>query len=179
MQSRALEIVVGFFVCLGVAAVFILTFRVASIDNVDDSQVYRVMARFDNIGGLKKGAAVTMAGVKIGRVRDIQINPDTFQADVAIDISEKYNNLPEDSSAKILTAGLLGEQYIGFEPGGSDEVLKQGSEVQLTQSALVLENLIGQFLASQAGPKDDKLADAISQLAQSLKPADSSTGVKP
>ncbi len=177
MQSRALEIIVGFFVCLGVAAVFVMTFRVASIENVDGGTVYRVTATFDNIGGLKPGAAVTMAGVKIGRVREIKINPQTFQADVAIDISETYNNIPEDSNAKILTAGLLGEQYIGFEPGGSDDVLKQGSKVELTQSALVLENLIGQFLANQAGPKDDKLADAIGKLAESLKPAEA-TGAK-
>ncbi len=178
MQSRALEMLVGFFVCLGVAAVFVLTFRAASIDNVDGGKVYRVTASFENIGGLKAGAAVTMAGVKIGRVREIKINSDTFQADVGIDLSEKYNNIPEDSNAKILTAGLLGEQYVGFEPGGADESLKDGARIKLTQSALVLENLIGQFMANQAGPKDDKLAQAIGQLADSLKPKDASSGVK-
>jgi len=168
---------VGFFVCLGVAAVFVLTFRAASIDNVDGGDVYRVTASFENIGGLKAGAAVTMAGVKIGRVREIGINQDTFQADVGIDLSKKYS-IPEDSNVKILTAGLLGEQYIGVEPGGADETLKDGSRIKLTQGALVLENLIGQFMASQAGPKDDKLATAIGQLAESLKPKDDSTGVK-
>ena len=180
MQSRALEIVVGFFVCLGVAAVFVMTFRVASLDSVGNGDsVYRVTATFDNIGGLKPGAAATMAGVKIGRVREIKINPQTFQADVAIDISQTYNNIPEDSNVKILTAGLLGEQYLGFEPGGSEDVLKQGSKVELTQSALVLENLIGQFLANQAGPKDDKLADAIGKLADSIKPGTAPAGAKP
>lgn len=170
MQSRALEIVVGLFVCLGVAAVFVLTFRVASLDTVDGGPVYRVTATFDNIGGLKPGAAVTIAGVKIGRVREITIDPNTFQADVGIDLSQAYNNIPEDSSMKILTAGLLGEQYIGVEAGGADEVLKQGSKVQLTQSALVLENLIGQLVASMTAPKDDKLADALGKLAESIKP---------
>jgi len=179
MQSRALEILVGFFVCLGVAAVFVLTFRAASIDNVGKGPVYRVVATFDNIGGLKPGAAVTMAGVKIGRVREIRINQESFQADVGIDLSQQFNKIPEDSNVKILTAGLLGEQYIGVEPGGSDDVLKDGSKIMLTQSALVLENLIGQFLASQAGPKDDKLADAIGKLADSIKPAEpAAPGVK-
>ena len=169
----------GFFVCLGVAAVFVLTFRAASVDNVGRGPVYRVTAAFDNIGGLKSGAAVTMAGVKVGRVREIKINPETFQADVAIDLSEQYNNIPEDSNAKILTAGLLGEQYIGIEPGGADEVLKQGATIKLTQSALVLENLIGQFLAAQAGPKDDKLADAIGKLAESMKPKNAAPNAAP
>jgi phospholipid/cholesterol/gamma-HCH transport system substrate-binding protein len=171
MQSRALEILVGFFVCLGVAAVFVLTFRVASVDSVGSGgDTYRVSALFQNIGGLKAGAAVSMAGVKIGRVRDITIDPASFQARVTLDISDQYNKIPEDSSAKILTAGLLGEQYIGIEPGGLDEYLKNGSEITLTQSALVLENLIGQFLTSQNGSsKDDKLADALGKLADALQ----------
>jgi phospholipid/cholesterol/gamma-HCH transport system substrate-binding protein len=179
MQSRALEILVGFFVCLGVAAVFVLTFRAASIDNVAKGPVYRVVATFDNIGGLKPGAAVTMAGVKIGRVRKIEINQQSFQADVSIDLSQQFNKIPEDSNVKILTAGLLGEQYIGVEPGGSDEVLKEGSKIMLTQSALVLENLIGQLVSSMTGPKDEKLADAIGKLADALKTKESAApGVK-
>ncbi|WP_206370775.1 outer membrane lipid asymmetry maintenance protein MlaD [Solimonas marina] len=171
MQSRALEILVGFFVCLGVAAVFVLTFRVASLDSVGGGdKTYRVSAEFQNIGGLKAGAKVSLAGVAIGRVRDISIDPSSFQAKVTMDISDQYSKIPEDSSAKILTAGLLGEQYIGIEPGGMDDYLKNGSEITLTQSALVLENLIGQFLASQNGSsKDDKLADAIGKLADSLQ----------
>lgn len=170
MQSRALEILVGFFVCLGVAAVFVLTFRVASLDTVGKGDgVYHISGLFQNIGGLKSGAAVSLAGVKIGRVRDITIDPASFEARVAMDISRQYDKLPEDSSAKILTSGLLGEQYIGIEPGGMDDYLKDGSEVTLTQSALVLENLIGQFLSSQGDSKDDKLADAIGKLADSLQ----------
>jgi len=170
MQSRALEMLVGLFVCLGVAAVFVLTFRVASLDTVGGSgSTYRVIASFENIGGLKPGSAVTMAGVKIGRVRDIVIDPNTFEANVTLELSNTYNTIPDDSNAKILTAGLLGEQYVGIEVGGADEPLKDGSKLKLTQSALVLENLIGQFLSSQGDKKGDtQLADAIGKLADSL-----------
>ncbi|MGQ0697423.1 MAG: outer membrane lipid asymmetry maintenance protein MlaD [Panacagrimonas sp.] len=170
MQSRALEILVGLFVSLGVAAVFVLTFRVASLDTVGGAnETYRVVASFENIGGLKAGSAVTMAGVKIGRVRDIVIDSNTFEANVTLELSNSFNTIPDDSNAKILTAGLLGEQYIGLEAGGSDASLKDGSKLKLTQSALVLENLIGQFLSSQSGEKkDDGLAQAITKLADSL-----------
>ncbi|MFT4047557.1 MAG: outer membrane lipid asymmetry maintenance protein MlaD [Solimonas sp.] len=169
MQSRALEILVGFFVCLGVAAVFVLTFRVASLDTVGKGAgTYRVSGLFQNIGGLKVGSAVSIAGVRIGRVREIGIDPASFQARVSMDIDGQYDKIPEDSSAKILTSGLLGEQYIGLEPGGMDDYIKDGSELTLTQSALVLENLIGQFLTGSSG-KDDKLADAIGKLADSLQ----------
>ena len=170
MQSRALEMLVGLFVCLGVAAVFVLTFRVASLDTVGGSgSTYRVVASFENIGGLKAGSAVTMAGVKIGRVRDIVIDPNTYEANVTLELSNAYNTIPEDSNAKILTAGLLGEQYVGIEVGGADAPLKDGSKLKLTQSALVLENLIGQFLSSQGDKKGDtQLADAIGKLADSL-----------
>lgn len=155
MQSRALEILVGLFVCLGVAAVFVLTFRVASLDTVGSSDVYRVTAEFENIGGLKTGSAVTLAGVKVGRVQGIAIDPNTFEAVATLVISKAYSTLPEDSSAKILTAGLLGEQYIGLEIGGAEEVLKEGSRIKSTQSALVLENLIGQFLTNMASRSND------------------------
>lgn len=170
MQSRALEMLVGFFVCLGVAAVFVLTFRVASLDTVGSAdETYRVSGSFENIGGLKVGSAVTLAGVKVGRVKEITIDPNTFEANVTLELSNTYNTIPEDSNAKILTAGLLGEQYIGLEPGGADAALKEGSKLKLTQSALVLENLIGQFVSSQASDKkDDKLADALGKLADSL-----------
>lgn len=150
MQSRALEMLVGLFVCLGVAAVFVLTFRVASLESVSKGETYGVTALFENIGGLKPGAAVTLAGVKIGRVRDIVIDPASFEAQVTMDLAQTYSTIPEDSNAKILTAGLLGEQYIGVEPGGADESLKEGSRIKFTQSALVLENIIGQFLTNMA-----------------------------
>lgn len=185
MQSRALEMLVGLFVCLGVAAVFVLTFRVASLDTVGGPEgTYKVSATFENIGGLKPGSAVTMAGVKVGRVQDIVIDPTTFEAVVSLELSNHYNAIPEDSNAKILTAGLLGEQYIGLEAGGADESLEEGSKIKLTQSALVLENLIGQFLSSQGKDKStEQLASAIGKLADSLAPKTSSptpaNGAKP
>jgi phospholipid/cholesterol/gamma-HCH transport system substrate-binding protein len=155
MQTKALELLVGFFFTLGVTAVFILTFRVASLDAGTASDSFAVTADFENIGGLKRGAAVTMAGVRIGRVRDIVIDPTTFEARVTMRIENSYDNIPKDSSASIFTAGLLGEQYIGLVPGGDEETLKEGDAVKFTQSALVLENLIGQFIAGMAsGDKD-------------------------
>ncbi|WP_029920868.1 outer membrane lipid asymmetry maintenance protein MlaD [Nevskia soli] len=149
MQSRTLEILVGFFVCLGVAAIFLLTFRVASLDTVGTgSNNYRITAKFDTIGGLAIGASVRMAGVKIGRVKGISIDPTSFQAVTTLEIDGRQSNIPEDSTAKILTSGLLGEQYVGLEPGGDDKTLRNGDEIKFTQSAFVLENLIGQFLTS-------------------------------
>ncbi len=156
MQSRALEMLVGLFVSLGVAAVFVLTFRVASLDTVGNGdETYRVVATFENIGGLKVGSAVTIAGVKVGRVKAITIDPTTFEANVTLELSRSYDSIPEDSSAKILTAGLLGEQYIGLEAGGDSEMLKEGGRVRLTQSAVVLENLISQFLFNKAAEEKE------------------------
>jgi len=155
MQSKALEILVGFFFCVGVSAIFILTFRVASL-NVGGANAYHVTAAFENIGGLKQGAVVTMAGVHIGRVQQVVMNKQNFEAEVTMAISNEFNNLPKDSNAKILTAGVLGEQYIGLEPGGDADSLKDGDKIKFTQSAVVLENLIGQFMAQKAseGSKD-------------------------
>lgn len=154
MQSKALELLVGAFFALGVAAVFILTFRVASLSG-GEGDSYEVTADFGNIGGLKPGAAVTLAGVRIGRVRDIVIDRTTFEARVTMRIARSYDNIPEDTGASILTAGLLGEQYIGLSPGGAEETLADGGSIQFTQSALVLENLIGQFVANMASGSND------------------------
>jgi phospholipid/cholesterol/gamma-HCH transport system substrate-binding protein len=155
MQSKALELLVGFFFMLGVAAVFIQTFRVASLDAGSTSDSFSVTADFENIGGLKRGAAVTLAGVRIGRVRTIEVDPITFEARVTMRIENGYQNIPTDSSASSFTAGLLGEQYIGLSPGGEDATLAEGDAIKFTQSALVLENLIGQFVAAMAaGDKD-------------------------
>ncbi len=150
MQSKALELLVGLFFTLGVAAVFILTFRVASLNGAGEGDSFAITADFENIGGLKPGSAVTMAGVRIGRVRSIVIDPTTFEARVTMRIGDIYDNIPKDSSASIFTAGLLGEQYIGLVPGGEDAVLVEGDKLKFTQSALVLENLIGQFVAGMA-----------------------------
>lgn len=148
-QSRALEILVGLFVCLGVAAAFVLTLRVSNLSG-GTGPGYTVEARFQNIGGLRAGAPVTLAGYRIGRVQDISVDADYFEAVVKIEIDSSYNNIPADSNASILTAGLLGEQYIGLTPGGALESLAEGDEIKFTQSALILENIIGQFLFSQA-----------------------------
>ncbi|MBL6750885.1 MAG: outer membrane lipid asymmetry maintenance protein MlaD [Nevskia sp.] len=149
MHSRSLEVLVGFFVCLGVAAMFVLTLRVASLETVGTgANNYDISARFDTIGSLVPGASVKIAGVKIGRVRGIAIDPQSFQAVVTMEIDGRQNNIPADSTAKVLTAGLLGEQYVGLEAGGDEKSLKNGDEIRYTQSALVLENLIGQFLTS-------------------------------
>lgn len=150
MQSKAIEILVGLFFTLGVAAIFILTFRVASLNVGSGDSSYTISASFENIGGLRPGASVTLAGVRIGRVRSIVIDRDTFEALVSMDVAREFDNIPKDSSASILTAGLLGEQYVGVTPGGDQESLAAGDRVKFTQSALVLENLIGQFLVSKA-----------------------------
>jgi phospholipid/cholesterol/gamma-HCH transport system substrate-binding protein len=161
MQTKALELLVGMFFTLGVAAVFILTFRVASLDAGGASDSYAVTADFENIGGLKPGSAVTLAGVRIGRVRSIEVDPTTFEARVTMRIANDFANIPKDSSASIFTAGLLGEQYIGLSPGGDDASLADGDRITFTQSALVLENLIGQFVAGMAsGDKDSNSAPA-------------------
>jgi phospholipid/cholesterol/gamma-HCH transport system substrate-binding protein len=171
MQSRALEILVGFFVCLGAAAIFLLTFRVASLDTVGNgSGNYRVTARFDTIGGLAVGASVRMAGVRIGRVKGIGIDPKSFQAIATLEIEGSQSNIPEDSSAKILTSGLLGEQYVGLEPGGDDQSLKNGDEIKYTQSAFVLENLIGQFLTSMTQKDSGKSGSSDNAPAQGTNP---------
>ena len=157
MQSRALEILVGLFVSLGVAAVLVLTLRVASLQDVGGKQgSYFVSAKFTNIGKLSVGNAVKIAGVTVGRVKGIGVDPADFEALVTLEINNSYNNVPEDSSAQILTAGLLGEQYVGLEPGGADALLKDGSRIKLTQSALVLENLIGQFVSSMSDKGSNK-----------------------
>jgi phospholipid/cholesterol/gamma-HCH transport system substrate-binding protein len=154
MQSRAVEILVGFFVMLGVAAVLLLTLRVASLQDVGRGEgAFSVVAKFENVGKLSPGNAVKMAGVTIGRVKSITVDRDDFEAVVAMDITGSYDNIPDDSDAKILTAGLLGEQYVALSPGGSESPLKDGGRIKFTQSALVLENLVGQFLTSQADKK--------------------------
>lgn len=153
MRSHALEVLVGFFVCLGVAAIFVLTFRVASVNSTGSGGSYTVTADFDNIGSLSPGASVKLAGVRIGSVTGIHIDPKTFQAVVSLSISDKHNDIPTDSAAKILTAGLLGEQYVGIDPGGATDSLKNGSHIQFTQSAFILENVIGQFLVNMAQSK--------------------------
>lgn len=150
MRRKTLEIWVGLFVAVGILALAMLAFKVGNLTTADVVNGYPVRANFNNIGGLKVKSAVTMAGVRIGRVSDITFDNERYQAVVTMDIDGRYNRIPTDSSAAILTSGLLGEQYIGMEPGGSDEYLKPGDRLMTTQDAVVLEKLIGQFLFSKA-----------------------------
>lgn len=149
-QSRNLEFMVGIFVAAGIVALFFLALQVSNLGTVSTEDGYNVEARFDNIGGIKVKAPVTMAGVRVGQVTGISFDKETFEAVVTLNIDGKYDQIPDDTFAKIFTAGLLGEQYIGLDAGGSDVYLEEGGRLQLTQSALVLEEVIGQFLFSKA-----------------------------
>lgn len=148
--TKTVEITVGVFIALGLAAFFMLAMQVSGISRLGGEDGYAVTARFENIGGLKVRAPVTMAGVRIGRVTGIGFDEQTYEAVVEMSVNPNYDKLPVDTSASILTSGLLGEQYIGLEPGGAETYLKPGDRIKLTQSALVLERVIGQFLFSKA-----------------------------
>jgi phospholipid/cholesterol/gamma-HCH transport system substrate-binding protein len=156
MSTRRTETLVGLFVLLGLAALFFLALKAANLGNFNTEATYPITARFDNIGGLKVRAPVRSAGVTVGRVTAITLDPKTFQGVVSMDIRQGFR-FPKDSSAKILTAGLLGDQYVGLEPGAEEANLAVGATITQTQSALVLENLIGQMLfnrAAEAGSSD-------------------------
>ena len=154
-NSRTVEIWVGVFVTLGFGALFALAMKVSNIAAIGGGDGYRVVAHFQNIAGLKEKAQVTMAGVAVGRVTRIVLDPDSFEARVEMTIRSEFDNIPEDTSASILTSGLLGEKYIGLEPGGSPDALQAGDELMLTQSALVLEKIISQFLFDRASGSGD------------------------
>jgi len=149
-KTRQIEILVGAFMAAGFVALFFLAMQVSNLGSINAGDSYKVLARFDNIGGLKEKSPVTLAGVEVGRVLDIYYDANDFRAVAVLGIYSQYANIPNDTFAKILTAGLLGEQYVGLDPGGSDEVLKEGSEIAVTQSALVLEEVIGQFIYGKA-----------------------------
>lgn len=152
MASRkSLELWVGLFVAAGIMALAMLAFKVGNLTTSDVLDGYKVTAHFDNVGGLKVKAAVTMAGVRIGRVSAIAFDANRYQAVVTMDIDGRYKNIPADSTANILTSGLLGDQYIGVEPGGDETYLKSGDNILRTQSALVLEKLVGQVIFNKAG----------------------------
>ena len=139
---------------LGMSALFFLTTQTTGGDDFKADSVYTVEARFENIGSLRERAPVTMSGVTIGRVTDVSFDSQTLEAVVHFVIDARYDQIPDDSDASILTSGILGSQYIGLQAGGSDMYLEDGSEILFTQSAIVLENLIGKFLVN-AGSKDD------------------------
>src|SRR3569833_1699714 len=148
-QSKTLENWVGVFVALGFAALFVLAMKGCNISTLNNEQGYRIKVLFENIGSLKVRSPVTVAGVRIGRVEEISIDNKLYEAVVTLKILDRYH-LPSDTSASIFTAGLLGEQYVGLEPGGADTNLKDGDRITMSQSAVVLEQIIGQFLFKKA-----------------------------
>jgi phospholipid/cholesterol/gamma-HCH transport system substrate-binding protein len=149
MERSMLDLWVGLFVCAGIGALLVLALKVGNMSGVSVADTYRVYAEFDNIGGLKPRAPVKSAGVVVGRVADVSFNNQSFRARVTLNLDKRYQ-FPQDSSASILTAGLLGEQYIGMDGGGDDHMLKDGDRLTITQSAVVLEKIIGQFLYGKA-----------------------------
>lgn len=157
-SNKTTELMVGMFIAAGSAALFVLAMKVSNLSSFGSTDTYEVTARFENIGGLKVRSAVTAGGVRVGRVSGIDYDDKRFQAVVTMNLESRFNDFPEDTSASIYTAGLLGEQYVALEPGGSEEVLKNGSQIELTQSALVLEKLVSKFLfdkASESGSDGD------------------------
>ncbi|MBN2647404.1 MAG: outer membrane lipid asymmetry maintenance protein MlaD [Thiotrichales bacterium] len=155
-QSTKFEIGVGFLVTLAVAALLMIALQVSNFSALKETPSYQISALFSNIGGLKVRAPVKLSGVTIGRVQSISIDPASFKARVTMQIDQQYQELSIDSSASILTSGLLGDQYVGIAPGGDSEYLTQGSVLEYTQSALVLEELIGQFLVKFAESGESK-----------------------
>ncbi len=153
MTREKTDFWVGLFVLLGAVALVFLALRAGNMSSFSFAPTYQVQAYFDNLGGLKVRAPVKSSGVVVGRVSGISFDNERFQAIVTLDLESQYE-FPTDSSISILTSGLLGEQYIGITPGGEDKMLTDGSTVQYTQSAVVLEELISKFLYSSAGSQD-------------------------
>jgi phospholipid/cholesterol/gamma-HCH transport system substrate-binding protein len=155
-QTRSVELGTGLFVVLGFAALFFLTTQTTGSENFSGKETYAVQARFENVGSLKSRAPVSMSGVTIGRVRSVAFDPNQLNAVVTFVIDSRYDQIPDDSDASILTAGLLGSQYLGLQAGGSDTYLEEGSEIQFTQSAVVIENLISKYLFNTGGREDSE-----------------------
>ncbi len=147
-QTRTVELGTGLFVLLGIGALFFLTTQTTGFNNFTGPETYEVQARFENVGSLKPRAPVSMAGVTIGRVIKVEFDSDSLEAVVTFILESQYDRIPDDSDATILTAGLMGSQYMALQAGGSETYLEDGSEVLFTQSAVVLENLIGKYLFS-------------------------------
>jgi len=154
MKYGMKEFWVGLFVLAGFLALIALSFRVGNLGTQNTGDSYEVTAKFQDIGGLTAKSPVRMSGVTIGRVKGIAIDPDDYEAVVNMEIFGQHQNLPLDTSASILTSGLLGSQFIGLEPGGDDDYLVQGSEIEYTQPALVLEKIIGRFITSFTQSKE-------------------------
>ena len=154
-RDRKIEAAVGLFVVIGLAALLMLAVRVGNLTLQTDYGSYRVTARFENIGGLKVRAPVSMSGIRIGQVVGLGFDPETYEAIATLEIDGRFARVPADSSASIFTAGLLGEQYVSISPGVDEEFLAAGDEIGLTQSAMILERLIGRFLFDKASAGDD------------------------
>jgi len=156
-QSKVVETWVGLFVALGVVGLFFLAMKVSNLGDLQaKDNSFKIIARFQNAGSLRARAPVSMAGVRVGRVSSIRFDKETYEAVVEMRIDPEYDTIPTDTTANVLTAGLLGEQYIGLSAGGSDEYLKNGDEIELTQSAMVLEEVISRFLFNKAENGSDK-----------------------
>lgn len=153
-QTRAVELGTGLFVFMGILALFFLSTRVTSFDTYAGEEGYELTARFDQIGTLKTRSSVSISGVQIGRVTSIDFDVERLEAVVTMRISSRYNRIPNDSDARILTSGILGGQYIGLQPGGADEYFRDGDEITFTQSAVVLEQLISKYLFDRGGGGD-------------------------
>ena len=148
MTTRTIEILVGIFVAVGFASLFTLAMRVSNLSALDESNGYLVKAYFQNIGGLKVRSPVTVSGVRVGRVSAIRYSPEQYQAEVTLTIDASQDYFSIDTSASIYTSGLLGEQYIALDPGAEEQVIKDGDTIQYTQSAMILEQLIGRVLVN-------------------------------
>lgn len=149
MNRSTLDLWVGVFVLAGIGAILFLAFKVGNLGMAGASETYAITAEFDNIGGLKVKAPVRSAGVVVGRVADVRFDPSNYRAEITLKMDSRFK-FPRDTIATILTSGLLGEQFVGLEPGGDDHVLSAGEHIKITQSAVVLEKLIGQFLFNKA-----------------------------
>jgi len=165
MQTKKSEIWVGAFLLLALGAIVFLCLRVADLKSIGNEPTWKLYATFDNIGGLKTGSPVRVGGVVIGRVVDITLDPKNYSPRVSMDIEDKYNNIPDTSSLAVRTSGLLGEQYLAMNVGFDDPdmgtaMLKDGSTLQDTKSAMVLEDLIGQFLYKSGDGNDNSAAQA-------------------
>ena len=155
MNRKLLDLWVGFFVVLGFAAMLFLALRVGNVSSANFSETYQLTAKFDNIGGLKVRGPVKSAGVVVGRVSEIRLDPTAYEAVVTLTLDNRFQ-FPKDTFASILTAGLLGEQYVGLDAGGDEKLMKAGDVFSKTQSAVVLEKLISQFMFNKASEGPDK-----------------------
>lgn len=154
MNRTVLDLWVGFFVAIGIAALLFLALKVGNLSSAHLSETYVLQAKFDNIGGLKVRGPVKSAGVVVGRIADIKFDPASYEAVVTLQVDGRYQ-FPKDTFASIYTAGLLGEQYVGLDVGGDEKMLKAGDTIAKTQSAVVLEKMISQFLFSKAADGQD------------------------